>query len=108
VKFVVDGEKFDFDESKLTFAEARAMEKQTGTTMAELADGGFRATAQSLQAILWVAMKRQRPNLAFTDLDNMAIGDIEFIPDEEPAPEPETEADPTGAAADDGPAADAP
>lgn len=93
MKFVVDGTKFEFDEDRLTFAEARAMEKATGRTMGEIGRAGGEDAA-SLQAMIWVAMKRSEPTLKFSDLDDMSMGSIEFLEDEPT----EDDADPTDGA----------
>jgi hypothetical protein len=81
MKFVANGVKYEFDDDKVTFAEARAIEKVTSRTMAEV----FRSGAEdvtTMQAMVWVAMKRQDASLRFSDLDDMAVGDIEWILDE--------------------------
>jgi hypothetical protein len=85
MKFVVNGVKYEFDEDKVTFAEARAVEKVTGRTMAEVMRSGVEDVT-TMQAIIWVAMKRADPTLKFADLDDTPVGDVEFIPEDEPAP----------------------
>lgn len=95
MKFIIEGTKYEFDDSRLTFAEARALEKATGRTMGEIGQSGG-TDATSLQAMIWVAMKRTDPTLKFSDLDEMSMGDIEFV--EEIAAEPESEPDPTAGA----------
>lgn len=90
MKFVANGVKYELDDSKLTFAEARAVEKVTGKSMGDIGRTGF-DSAEILQAMIWVAMKREDPTLKHSDLDDMAIGDIEMIPEDD---EQEASADP--------------
>ena len=93
MRFVANGVKYEFDDERLTFAEAKAIQKAVGKSMGEIRKDPEDITA--MQAMVWVAMKRQDPTLTFFDLDDMAIGDIEFIPDDEPADQSEGEPDPT-------------
>lgn len=88
MKFVANGVKYEFDDDKVTFAEARAIEKTTGRTMAEVMRSGAEDVT-TMQAMVWVAMKRQDPTLKFTDLDDMPISDIEWVPDEPVTDEPD-------------------
>ena len=87
--FTVDGEHFTMLEpDRMTFAEARAVEKVTGLSFTQI--GGDDVSITTTQALLWVSMKRARPELKFADLDDVAPGSIEWD-------EAEPEADPTGA-----------
>lgn len=81
MKFVANGVKYELDQDKITFAEAKAIQKAVGKSMGEIRDdpGDIAAT----QAMVWVAMKRQDPTLKFLDLDDMAIGDVEFEDEDE-------------------------
>lgn len=92
-----DGHQFEFDENRLTFAEARAVERVTGVTMAEAMDAASKGSALALQAYMWIAMKRADPPLKFSDLDDMSLGDFTFTTDEpeqaESAPDPTPVAD---------------
>jgi hypothetical protein len=81
MKFIANGTKYEFDDEKVTFAEARAIEKVTGRTMAEVSRAGAEDVT-TMQAMIWVAMKREDATLRFSDLDDMPIGDIEWVPDE--------------------------
>lgn len=67
------------DVSKLTFAEARAIEKVTGQRFSEMqSDGELFASMDMLQAMVWVTIKRAKPGFKFSDLDDVPMGDIEF------------------------------
>lgn len=86
MKFVANGVKYEFDDDRMTFAEARAIQKATGQTMGEIRKSP--EDIVTVQATIWVAMKRQDPTLRFSDLDDMAIGDIEWIHEEDLGEEP--------------------
>jgi hypothetical protein len=98
VKFIASGTKYEFDDAKITFAEARQVEKVTGKTMAEIGRAGGGEDVTTLQAMIWVAMKRVDPTLKFVDLDDMPMGDLEMLTDDEAAEGP---LDPTAEAAGD-------
>lgn len=96
-QFTLDGTTYDLVESP-TFAEARAIEKRTGHTFEAISKNkGLRTSADVVQALLWVSMKRKEPTLTFTDLDDIEIGAIEWHveePDEE-SPDPSVGEDST-------------
>lgn len=85
MQFIVRGTKYELDQERLTFGEARAIERVTGVTFDKLA-----GDIMSTQALVWVAMKRAEPTLKFSDLDDLTFGEFEMLEDP-----PEVEADPT-------------
>lgn len=86
MKFIARGTKYGLDEEKLTFAEARAVERACGMTFDKLRDQGG---VTAMQAMVWVAMKREQPTLRFTDLDDMEFGEFEQLGDEPEQVEPD-------------------
>ena len=90
LKFSVDGVKHEFDATKLTFGEARAIEKVCGYPFGDFGSHLRDGEMTTMQAMVWVAMKRQQPDLEFSDLDDVSIGDVEIHGDDE-----EGEPDPT-------------
>lgn len=88
MRFSVDGTKYEFDEDRLTFGEARAIEKVTGMLFREASEALSRGDVTTLQAYIWVAMKRQEPTLTFSGIDDLAIGAIEFHEEDEPVTDP--------------------
>jgi hypothetical protein len=77
-------------DSKFTFAEAKALERVTGHTFQQISgDEEVRGSIDVVQALLWVSMKRVKPETKFSDLDELAIDDIEWIVDEAAAGEPD-------------------
>lgn len=78
MKFTANGQHYEFDESRIMFAEARAIEGATGLTMKELGVEMNRGSATALQALMWIAVKRAEPATRFSDLDEWDIGSIDF------------------------------
>jgi hypothetical protein len=87
MRFLYEGTKYEIEAHRLTFGEARAFEKASGHTMADISRGGVEDIA-TLQALFWLAMKRQDPTLKLVDLDDMSMDDFEQIPDDVEAAEP--------------------
>jgi hypothetical protein len=94
MKFTIDGTTYEMAQSKITFAEARAVEKVTGHTFQAInTDLNLRNSTDVVQAMIWISMKRSNPTLTFSDLDDIEIDGIEWEDDSEDA----AEADPTEA-----------
>lgn len=93
MKFTIDGTAYEMVRSKVTFAEARAIEKVTGHTFQAISsDPEIANSTDVVQAMIWVSMKRVEPTLTFSDLDDIAIDGIEWETDEgEAAPADPTE-----------------
>jgi hypothetical protein len=83
IKFTAQGTAHDFDVDKLTFAEGRALERVTGSTVAEFFGVLVNGSLTALQALVWVACKRDQPTLTFADLDDWVIADVVFEDPEE-------------------------
>ena len=92
--FTFEGEHYELLEpDKLLFAEARAIERHTGETIAEMSEAEYPSATQ-LQAMLCASIKRKRPDFTFSDLDAVPIGAFEWDEDEPEVVKP----DPTEAA----------
>lgn len=84
-KFTYGGETFDLlTEHDLTFAEGAAACKAAKCKARDLDGDSF----ESLQALIWVTMKRRNPTLVFADLNDVPLGAFEFIEDDDPPPSP--------------------
>jgi len=94
MRVTVDGKSYEADLSRFTFAEARAIEKKCGESMAEIMKT---KSVTSVQAIVWVVVKRGEPTLKFEDLDDREMADFELDMLDDDAKEGEGEPDPTGA-----------
>jgi|SRR5882672_1625146 len=83
VTFNGDTETYDLVIAGMTFGEARAVEKVCGVTFAEIMEKReLRSRIDVLQALIWVSMKRSHPTLTFSDIDEIAIDEIEWPDDE--------------------------
>jgi len=91
MKFRANGKDYEFEEEEITFREAEALEEQTGLTMkevfSELKDGASRA----LRAIVWLAVRRTDGELAYDDLLDWNIADLDFGDEAEEDDTPEGE-----------------
>lgn len=88
MKFTIEGKTYELAQSKVTFAEAKAIERVTGHTFQEIRSS--KDVAESIdvqQAMYWISMKRVDPTLAFSDLDDIAMDEIEF-PEEPESSDP--------------------
>lgn len=82
--FTLADESFDLvTADDITFAEARAFEKAAGFPFADVVAGGEPArTTAAFQAMVWISMKRVRPEMKFTDLDDLRWDSVDFVADE--------------------------
>ena len=92
-KFTFDGEEFPMlSADDLTFAEGAAACRAAGVNASGLAEEKF----EVLQALVWISVKRRRPEFMFSELNDVPVGAVAFFDDEkdaEPDPtEPEAEA----------------
>jgi hypothetical protein len=87
-KFEVDGVNYEFVQSP-TFGEARAIEKVAGIKFAEMADP-TKQSVDLMQALVWVSMRRENPDITFDDLDDLDMGILSGLQEEV-----EAQADPT-------------
>lgn len=80
----VDGKSYEADLNRLTFAEARAIEKKAEASMADIMQTKSMA---AVQALVWVVVKRGEPTLKFEDLDAREVSefDLDMVEDDEPA-----------------------
>lgn len=83
MKFVANGTTYEMDEATITFAEGRAVEKVTGLPFTEVGASAANGSMLAMQALVWVAVKRSQPTTKFEDIDDWAIGSIEFKVDDE-------------------------
>lgn len=77
MRVTVDGRTYEADLNRLTFAEARAVEKASGESFATILSAKA-PTMTGVQALVWVTMKRGEPTLKFADLDDRAIEDFDL------------------------------
>ena len=83
MKVLFDGEEFPLVQGKVTFAEARAMESLTGHTVAELERNPSLAESVTvIQAMAYISIKRVRPGVTFSDLDDAVIDETVAVDEE--------------------------
>jgi hypothetical protein len=88
MKFTIAGTTYELAQSKVTFAEAKAVERVTGHTFQAIqSDPTVQQSTDVIQAMIWISMKRVDPTLSFSDIDDVEIDGIEWE-SEEPAPDP--------------------
>jgi hypothetical protein len=94
MKFTIEGVVYEMAQSKITFAEARAVERVTGHTFQAInTTPDLRNSTDVVQAMIWISMKRAEPTLTFSDLDDVEIDGIEWddeAEDDAPADPSET------------------
>lgn len=71
----LDGASHTIDVDRLTFAEGRAVERVTGQSIGDVMKN---MSLTAVQALTWVAIKRDQPELKFSDLDDRAISDVQL------------------------------
>jgi len=83
IRFRLNGEVSTFDINKLMFAEVREIERVTGESLKQnmkmLKDGWI----GPMQSLVWIAFRRTTPGVKFSDYDNVAISDVEFLDEDE-------------------------
>jgi hypothetical protein len=89
--FSLAGEPFELvKSSRWTYKEAREFEQATGSTFVDLRlNPEVLKSAATEQAILWISMRRVKPETKFSDLDSLSPGDIEWVDDEDEPEEPD-------------------
>ena len=87
--FSLAGEPFELvKSSRWTYKEAREFEQATGSTFVDLRlNPEVLKSAATEQAILWISMRRVKPETKFSDLDSLSPADIEWTDDEDDAAE---------------------
>lgn len=88
VKFKWGEHESVIDVNSVMFAEARAIEKVTGSTFKETMDQLVAGSMEAVQAFVWIAFKRSDPGMKFSDLDNVPLTDVDVITEEEVPEEP--------------------
>lgn len=72
-----DEKRWDLDDTKVTFAEAKAAEHAGGFRWAERTGELTQGNVSALQAILWILRKREEPTLRFADLEDLDVDSVD-------------------------------
>ena len=100
IRFRLNGEVSTFDVNRLMFAEVREIERVTGESLKQNMKLLKEGWIGPMQSLVWTAYRRTNPGAKYSDYDNVAISDVEFL-DENEIPitaDPESEAAAEGAA----------
>jgi hypothetical protein len=84
----LDGNVLEFDESRLTVAEHRAVKKSTGMTLADIANGLKSGDLDATAGLVWLTLRRAGHDIAWDALDFDLLG-LEWL-DEGKADQPAT------------------
>lgn len=71
-----DEKRWDLDDTKVTFAEAKAAEHAGGFRWSERTGELTQGNTAALQAILWILRKRDEPTLRFADLEDLDVDSV--------------------------------
>ena len=94
MKIRIEGVEHDFDVNELTFGEGKALEGAFGGTMAEFGKALNQGSMTAMQLVVWIVLRRERPELRIADLDSLPLSEFDIVADEQEAP---ASLDPTNA-----------
>lgn len=85
LKFILDGTKYEYDDSTLSVKEARAIKKNTGFGLVTWAQALQIGDPDALVAMVWLAKTRTGEAVRWQDFDNfdLATLDLTSADDEE-------------------------
>lgn len=88
MKIRIAGEEYEVDPGKLTFGEAKRIEQTTGLTFSKWGEHLAAGSVTALQGLVFILMRRSRPEIRFDDVDGIEFGEVQIVPDpgDEPAP----------------------
>lgn len=82
IKFTLEGESYDYDDSTMTVAEARIIKKHTGYGLRSWALNLQDMDADALVGLVFLAKRRAGEAIRWQDLDNLDIAKIGLVGDE--------------------------
>lgn len=78
MQFKIEGRTYEFDESRLTVAEARVIKKHAGLGLAEFGDGIRRGDPDAIVSMLFIAKRRAGEAVRWQDFDEFNLADIDM------------------------------
>ena len=69
IKFSVDDDVYELDMQRILNTEAIAVQKVTGMTYDEWLNACDEGDPGAITALVWIAMKRKRPELRYSDVE---------------------------------------
>ena len=89
MKFRIEGEDYDFDDSTLTVKEARVIKKHTGMGLRSFAEASKDGDPDAIVAIVYLSKRRANEAVRWEDLDNLDLAKMETIDETVKQDEPE-------------------
>jgi hypothetical protein len=91
LKFVLDGTKYEYDDSTLSVKEARVIKKNTGFGLVTWAQALQIGDPDALVAMVWLAKTRNGEAVRWQDFDNFDLASLDLSSEDD-----EEEAKPEG------------
>jgi hypothetical protein len=90
--------EYDGDPSQLTFKQVWDMQKVTGLNgLGPIGDALAEMNAPALMALLWVHRREDEPDVKFSDMNSIRVGQIELVEvEDDPKEAPSTESTSAG------------
>jgi hypothetical protein len=79
LRFMLDGEKYEYDDTSLTVKEARVIKKNTGFGLVTWAQALQQGDPDALVAMVWLAKTRAGEAVRWQDFDNMDLAALDLI-----------------------------
>lgn len=80
-KIIIAGNEYEFAPGKFTFGEATQLERVTGKTFTQVLKAVTDGSAEALQAIALLYLKRANPAARLADVEAMPMDALEVIAD---------------------------
>ena len=85
MKILVEGQAYEFDQSRLMLSEAMAIKSYTGLKPPQWQAALTEGDPEALQALVWLLKKRNGEDVRFSDVD-FNLADVSVEADEDPQP----------------------
>jgi len=78
IKFKLDGETYEYDDTSLSVKEARIIKKNAGMGLVSWARGLADGDPDALVAMVWLAKTRAGEAIRWQDLDDLDLASLEL------------------------------
>lgn len=79
LRFVLDGTKYEYDDTTLTVKEARVIKKNTGFGLVTWAQGLQIGDPDALVAMVWLAKTRAGEAVRWQDFDDFDLASLDLL-----------------------------
>lgn len=86
IRFKINGEPYEYDDSTLSVKEARIIKKNTGLGLVSWAKGLSEGDPDALVALVWIAKTRAGEAVRWQDLDDLDLVTLDLAAGEEEVP----------------------